>query len=107
MDPVKDDLPILEARPAPDVLWRELAGESVLLDLKSQHYYGLEEVGTRIWQLLGKGGRTDRIVRAMLDEFDVSEAQLRLELSDFLHQLAVADLIELRELQLPAEGESP
>ncbi len=105
MDPARDDLLALEAQPTPDILCRELAGESVLLDLKNQRYYGLDEVGTRIWQLLGEGGRADDIARAMLDEFEVPEPQLRSELSDFLHQLADAGLIELREP--PPGAESP
>ena len=35
-----------------DVLVSELDGESVLLNLKSECYFGLDEVGTRLWELL-------------------------------------------------------
>ena len=85
-----------EALISPEVLFRELAGEAVLLDLKSQRYFGLDPVGTRIWQLLDERRRTDGLLEAMLDEFDVEEAQLRQDLDAFLHQLTDAGLIELR-----------
>ena len=38
-----------------DVLFQEVAGETVLLDLNSESYFGLDEVGTRIWTLLNEG----------------------------------------------------
>ena len=85
-----------EARISPEVLFRELAGEAVLLDLKSQRYFGLDPVGTRIWQLLDEQRRTDSILATMLEEFDVEEAKLREDLDAFLDQLKDAGLIELR-----------
>ncbi len=97
MDTTTEDLLSLEARPVSDILFRELAGESVLLDLENERYYGLDEIGTRIWQLLGEAGRADGLLEAMLQEFEVGEVRLRQELGDFLHQLADAGLIELRQ----------
>jgi hypothetical protein len=35
-----------------DVVFRELEGEAVLLNLETGVYFGLNEVGTRIWSLL-------------------------------------------------------
>jgi hypothetical protein len=33
-----------------DVLMRELDGESIILDLATKNYYGLDDVGARMWQ---------------------------------------------------------
>jgi hypothetical protein len=38
-----------------EVLSQELAGETVLLDMASEGYFGLDAVGTRVWQLLQSG----------------------------------------------------
>ncbi len=84
-----------EARISPEVLFRELAGEGVLLDLKSQRYFGLDPVGTRIWQLLDEQRQTDDVLQAMLEEFDVEEGRLRKDLDAFFHRLTDAGLIEL------------
>ncbi len=37
------------------VLVRALDRESVLLNLETERYFGLDEVGTRMWQLLNPG----------------------------------------------------
>ena len=84
-----------EIRIPPDVMFRELVDEAVILDLKSQRYYGLDLVGTRMWQLLAEHGRVDEVVRAMLDEFDVEEEQLREDVSTFLSKLEEQGLVEL------------
>ncbi|HXW08443.1 MAG TPA: PqqD family protein [Vicinamibacterales bacterium] len=58
-------------RPSPDVVWRDLDGEAVLLDLSSGAYFGLNQVGTRIWQLLEAGRLPDQIARTIVEEYDV------------------------------------
>ena len=42
-----------------EVLVEELGDEAVLLDSASEHYYGLDAIGLRFWQLLKKYGNTD------------------------------------------------
>lgn len=61
----------------PSVLSRELSGETVLLNLESGIYYGLDPVGTRIWQLLMQGRTIADICVTMFDEYDVPSDVLR------------------------------
>jgi hypothetical protein len=56
-----------------EVLFQELQGEAVLLELKTGVYFGLDKVGTRVWQLLGEQATLGGVVEAMMHEFDVSE----------------------------------
>lgn len=79
---------------SPDVLAQELDGETVLLDLKSDKYFGLDPVGTRVWQLLGEGENSEAIVDRMVDEFDVEIGQLRQDLEALLGELSGAGLIK-------------
>jgi hypothetical protein len=77
-----------------DVLSQELAGEAVLLDLASESYFGLDAVGTRIWQLLRDGADESRLVETLLDEYDVEREVLERDVADLLDRLAEAGLIE-------------
>jgi len=45
-----------------DVVFRDLAGEAVILNLASGIYFGLNEVGTRMWNLLAEHGSTEQIL---------------------------------------------
>lgn len=62
-------------RPAEDVLFQELHGEGVLLNLKSGVYFGLDPVGRRVWQLLDGQTALSGVLSAMLAEYDVSETE--------------------------------
>ena len=78
-----------------DVLFQELDGEAVLLDLSSEQYFGLDEVGTRIWQLLETQNSLGVIQQTLLDEYEVSEDQLRDDLIGFAQRLNDAGLIKV------------
>ena len=75
------DLFSLTLEPSKDVLIQELAGEAVLLDLDSANYFGLNEVGTRIWQILAEHGSPEKAVVILLDEYEVDEEILREDVS--------------------------
>ena len=78
-----------------DVLSQEVDGETVLLDLKSENYFGLDEVGTRIWQLLNEGSDLQNVLNTLLAEYDVDEQQLKKDLQGHIAQLVDAGLISL------------
>lgn len=76
-----------------DVVARDLAGEAILLDLATSTYFGLDAVGARIWQLLGEHQSTEAIVPLLLQEYDVSEPQLRQDLDKLVQQLLAKKLL--------------
>lgn len=79
---------------ADDVVFRDLSGEGVLLNLATGTYYGLDQVGTRIWHLIVERGGTDQIVEALLAEYDVAEGQLRQDVDQLTRQLMEKGLVK-------------
>jgi Coenzyme PQQ synthesis protein D (PqqD) len=77
------------------VLIREIAGESVLLDLESESYFGLDEVGTRMWAALAESPDTEAALETLLAEYDVDRDVLRADLDAFVAQLAEAGLVRV------------
>jgi hypothetical protein len=78
-----------------DVLVRILDGEAVLLNLDSESYFGLDEVGARMWTLLTESDSIQTAYDALLEEYDVEPEQLRADLTDLIDQLAQHGLITL------------
>lgn len=77
------------------VLTRELDGELVILDLQSEAYLGLDEVGTRIWQLLGSCASIAAAYEQLLEEYNVEPEVLRADLTALLEELCERGLVEL------------
>lgn len=77
------------------VLHQQLGEETVLLNLTTERYYGLDEVGTRVWQLLREHRTLDPVVAALLDEYDVDETALRTDIVRLLDELADLGLIRV------------
>jgi hypothetical protein len=77
-----------------DVMFRILGGEAVILNVGTGVYFGLDEVGTRMWQLMSEHGSTDQVVETMLNEYEVEEAQLRADLDKLIEQLSEKGLLK-------------
>jgi hypothetical protein len=56
-----------------DVLFQELQGDAVLLDMQSGVYFGLDQIGTRIWNLLGEHKCISDVINVITQEYDVTE----------------------------------
>jgi hypothetical protein len=76
-----------------DVMTRDLGEETVLLDLSSGTYFGLDAVGSRIWQLIGAGKNLAEICDTLFDEFEVSREDLKRDSEALMEELKVRRLI--------------
>jgi Coenzyme PQQ synthesis protein D (PqqD) len=77
----------------PNVLIRFLGGEAVLLNLNTERYFGLDSVGSRMWQLVTSAPTIDVAYAQLIEEFDVEPGTLRSNLSELLHHLVENGLI--------------
>ena len=91
------ELPNIKLKISPEVHSQEVGGETVLLDLQSESYFGLDEVGTRIWQLLQQNGEVQSIFETILDEYNVEEVQLRRDLEELVEKLLEAGLVSIED----------
>jgi hypothetical protein len=80
---------------SPDVISQEVSGETVLLDLESENYFGLDEVGTRVWQLIKETSDLGAIYNTLLKEYEVEEQRLQTDLDALLGEIAGLGLVTL------------
>jgi hypothetical protein len=80
---------------APDVLFRVVGDESVLLNLKTEMYLGLDSVGTRIWHVLTDSPSLEDAYATLLGEYEVEPGRLREDLHEFVQELLAQGLLEI------------
>lgn len=76
-----------------DAVFRELDGEAVILQLEAGMYFGLDSVGTRLWQLIETHGQLRPVLAAAVEEFDVPEDVLERDLLELVSRLAEKKLV--------------
>jgi len=79
--------------PAKDVVARQVGGETVILDLESGTYFGLDPVGTRIWTLLEAGHSLQHVCDVLLDEYEVSRDDVERDVPALVTQLVDKKLL--------------
>ena len=84
------------------VLVRHLDGESVLLNLETEKYFGLDRTGTRMWQLATDSPSLEVAYGKLNEEFEVDPQTLRTHFVGLLEQLLENGLLQV----MPADVES-
>jgi len=82
---------------AETVFAQEVDGEMVLLDMESENYFGLDEVGTAIWQAMQEKDTLKEVLNVLLEQYEVEEEMLENDLSDFLEKLVESGLVKVEE----------
>jgi hypothetical protein len=75
------------------VIVADTDGGAVLLEVEAGTYFGLDEIGTRIWHLLGEGLSDDEIVAQLVAEYDVEPGVLHGDLARFYSLLTAKGLL--------------
>lgn len=82
-------------RVADDVLISRLQEESVILNLDSERYFGLDDVGTRMLSVLSTSESIEAAYESLLDEFDVDGLVLRQDLLALVENLVGQGIIQV------------
>jgi hypothetical protein len=80
---------------SPEVLFRDVDGEAVILNLKNGKYYGLDPVGTRMWTVLAEQKELRAAHRLLLEEYEVGAEQLEQDLVAFVDKMAGHALMQV------------
>jgi hypothetical protein len=79
------------------ILVSNVGEESVLLNLDSERYFGLDTTGTRMWEVLNNSPTVQAAYETLLAEFDVDGEQLRRDLCELVEKLKEHGLVEVAD----------
>jgi hypothetical protein len=76
-----------------DLLFNAIDGEVVMLSIENSEYYGMDKVGSRIWELLEQPVSFQELVAKLMEEYEVSEQQCTDDTLAFLKKLTDKNLV--------------
>jgi hypothetical protein len=74
-----------------------LDGEIVMMSVENGEYYGLDEIGTRIWQLIEHPIVIEKLITCLTSEFEVERQECEQDTLEFLEDMFSRNLINLVE----------
>ncbi|MGI6467583.1 MAG: PqqD family protein [Syntrophomonadaceae bacterium] len=76
-----------------DVIWREVDGETVLLNPVTGRYFGLNKVACSFWNKVDGKTTIDEIIDQMLEEYEVEREVLARDIEELVNTLTRFELL--------------
>ena len=92
--PAKIDLNSLVSRD-PSPVTADMDGELVMMSIKRGNYYGLGDIGSKIWQKLECPQRVDDLCHDLMGEYEIDRNTCETDVIEFLGQLLDESLIKI------------
>ena len=77
------------------VYTQDIDDETILLDIQSGHYFGLDLVGSRMWQLMREHGALRPTYETLLTEYEVDPERLEADLLALAEKMTEKGLVEI------------
>jgi Coenzyme PQQ synthesis protein D (PqqD) len=81
----------------PDILVQDMGGELVLLNLDSEEYFGLDDVGNAMWSCLKESDSLQVAYDLLLDRYEVDPEELKQDFLNLVAQFVEHELVEIVE----------
>lgn len=78
-----------------DLLCRSVDDTVIMLDLRSQHYLGLNQSGAELWALIARGAHRDELVEALRVRYGLSDDDAARDVGALVEQLTAAGLLDV------------
>lgn len=77
----------------PEMVYSKLDGEVVMMSVENGEYYGLNEIGSAIWDKIEKEIKVDELVKLLMEEYDVERSECEADTLEFLNEMLVKKLV--------------
>ena len=82
-----------------DVLISDVDGEAVILNLKTESYFGLDKVGARMWAAVTTSESVQAAYDKLSEEFDANPVELRQDLIEIIDKLIEHGLLTVQPME--------
>jgi Coenzyme PQQ synthesis protein D (PqqD) len=77
------------------VIWAEVGGDVIILNVETAVYFGLDGSGGHIWRELAEHGSLEKVLQSLNRQFDVAQDELRRDIEDLLNRLVEKGLVQM------------
>jgi len=70
-----------------EIVASDIDGETVMMSIENGEYYGLDDIGSRIWELIEKPVKVSNLIDTLLERFDVDRGTCEKDVLKFLNDL--------------------
>ena len=77
------------------IVVREVGGQSVIFDMQTEKYFGLDDVGTRLLGLLREGSDVSSAIDRLVQEYDATTEQVGADVDELLDSLRQHGLVHV------------
>jgi hypothetical protein len=82
---------------SPHQVYTTLGSESVVLQLQAGAYFGMNDVGTAVWNFLQQSRQVADVIEYVVDNYEVSAQVAEAEILSFLQNLAEKGLVVVKK----------
>ena len=93
---------LLKYQVSPEVLFNKISEEIVILSFSQGYYFTLDEIGSRIWEmLLEESSSVYELATKLMDEYEVELEKCKGDVQEFIDDMVSKNLI------IPVKQENP
>ena len=82
-------------KPAPEVLSREMDGETVILNPETGIYFGLDPIGTQIWHLIQEQKTLESVCESLAQDYAVKKSRCQKDVFKLASDLYKSGIVEI------------
>ncbi len=77
----------------PEIIFNIIDGEVVIMSIAKNNFYGIDEIGSHIWELLKKPKSVEEIITIMEQNYEVDRTTCQKDVIEFLEEILAQGLI--------------
>ncbi len=80
-----------------EIVASDIDGETVMMSVENGKYYGLDDIGSRIWELIEQPIKVSDLIDTLLKRFDVDREACKRDVLIFINELNEDRILQVRE----------
>lgn len=79
-----------------DIVATDIDGDVVMMSIENGAYYGLDPIGSRIWEMIGTPCKVSDLIERLMEEFEVDRPTCEKGVFNFLNDIQKFKLIQIQ-----------